>query len=150
MRATVNVEFTSEELTRFVEQWANKAIVTALSSALGSVSRSVSPSMLNTLRDAFVQAAVGLGAVPRGAPDSPPPAPPVGPGADGEVPWVHCIPVESPHVEPGWGCHLCRTYNGLQRSECRNCGHTRCAPSAPPRDPIPASPDPLRPAPFTA
>jgi hypothetical protein len=27
---------------------------------------------------------------------------------------------------PGWGCCVCKTYNGLQRSECKMCGHSPC------------------------
>lgn len=29
-------------------------------------------------------------------------------------------------VMPGWGCHACRIYNGLQREECKACGMKRC------------------------
>jgi len=49
-----------------------------------------------------------------------------------------CFPIEGTrHAEPGWGCHLCATYNGLQRPTCRHCGHPRCdAPVAPPQGPI--------------
>lgn len=31
-----------------------------------------------------------------------------------------------PHLMPGWGCCKCRTYNGIMRTECKNCGHRRC------------------------
>jgi hypothetical protein len=27
---------------------------------------------------------------------------------------------------PGWGCCECRTYNGLQRDQCKRCGHACC------------------------
>lgn len=30
------------------------------------------------------------------------------------------------YILPGWGCCKCRTYNGLQRDECRGCGHRCC------------------------
>lgn len=36
-----------------------------------------------------------------------------------------CEYVGSKHVLPGWGCCQCRVYNGLQRTECKNCGHPR-------------------------
>lgn len=44
----------------------------------------------------------------------------------------HCFPIEeTSHLEAGWGCHLCATYNGLHRPACRRCGHPRCyAPAA--------------------
>lgn len=37
-----------------------------------------------------------------------------------------CQPFEAPGVVPGWTCGQCRTYNGLQRSECKFCLHERC------------------------
>jgi hypothetical protein len=36
-----------------------------------------------------------------------------------------CKFIESPHVMPGWVCCFCRTYNGLQRFECRGCDARR-------------------------
>lgn len=39
-----------------------------------------------------------------------------------------CARIHSAHVMPGWVCCRCRGYNGLQRTECRNCGHTFCGP----------------------
>ncbi len=30
------------------------------------------------------------------------------------------------HLEPGWGCCGCRTYNGQQRTHCMACDHQRC------------------------
>ncbi len=39
---------------------------------------------------------------------------------------THCKRVEHPHVMPGWGCCKCATYNGLQRRECKACGHEPC------------------------
>lgn len=34
-------------------------------------------------------------------------------------------------VMPGWGCCQCRMYNGLQRKQCRSCGHECCHPEKP-------------------
>ncbi|MDO8681285.1 MAG: hypothetical protein Q7R30_22425 [Acidobacteriota bacterium] len=36
-----------------------------------------------------------------------------------------------PNLLPGWACGACqesgpRTYNGLQRTFCKKCGHKRC------------------------
>lgn len=36
-----------------------------------------------------------------------------------------CVLLNHPNIE-GWGCHMCRTFNGLQRKECKYCGHKRC------------------------
>lgn len=30
------------------------------------------------------------------------------------------------HIFPGWVCCKCRVYNGLQRKECKTCGHVCC------------------------
>jgi hypothetical protein len=40
----------------------------------------------------------------------------------------------TPTEMPGWGCCRCRTFNGLQRRECKRCGHTPCAPLPTPGD----------------
>jgi len=37
-----------------------------------------------------------------------------------------CEAIEHAHVMPGWGCCMCRTYNGLQNLTCRICKHPRC------------------------
>ena len=39
---------------------------------------------------------------------------------------------ETRSLEAGWGCHECATYNGQQRTVCRQCGHPSCVPIAPP------------------
>jgi thioredoxin reductase (NADPH) len=33
---------------------------------------------------------------------------------------------ETPALALGWGCCMCRTYNGDQRPACKQCGHARC------------------------
>lgn len=42
-----------------------------------------------------------------------------------------CDTVDAQFVMPGWGCCRCRTYNGLQRSNCRHCGEKACDPLKP-------------------
>lgn len=37
-----------------------------------------------------------------------------------------CKAIESEALAPGWGCCMCRTYNGNQRKECKTCEHKRC------------------------
>ncbi len=45
---------------------------------------------------------------------------------------VRCGTVEGPQIERGWICCACYkkqgvgVYNGLQRTECKQCGHERC------------------------
>ena len=38
-----------------------------------------------------------------------------------------CEFIEDTHVMPGYICHACKTYNGLQRTNCRACGKPHCA-----------------------
>jgi|GEM_PF-1995779 len=56
-----------------------------------------------------------------------------------------CFRIEATrHLEEGWGCCGCSTYNGVQRTHCRHCGHPRCgavitpAPAAGPAPQVPA------------
>ena len=37
-----------------------------------------------------------------------------------------CIKIQHPNIQNGWGCCECRTYNGDQRSACKQCRHIRC------------------------
>lgn len=37
-----------------------------------------------------------------------------------------CKFISGENVMPGWGCCECRSYNGLQRRICGNCGHIPC------------------------
>ena len=34
--------------------------------------------------------------------------------------------LDLPNVFPGWGCCKCKTYNNIQRVECKICSHERC------------------------
>ena len=34
--------------------------------------------------------------------------------------------LDVPGLMPGWGCCKCKTYNGIQRFECRYCDHIKC------------------------
>jgi hypothetical protein len=45
-----------------------------------------------------------------------------------------CELVFGSHVAMGWGCCQSRHYNGLQRENCKVCGHERCAPLLIPAD----------------
>jgi rRNA maturation endonuclease Nob1 len=37
-----------------------------------------------------------------------------------------CVHIRGKHVVPGWGCHVCKVYNGYQHQVCKNCGHSPC------------------------
>jgi len=72
----------------------------------------------------------GPGAVPYGTPGA------NGPASPGNVQGIRsggtngierCFPIEGTRqTEEGVGCCQCATFNGLQRTVCRYCGHTLC------------------------
>lgn len=37
-----------------------------------------------------------------------------------------CQVINHANIMPGFGCCVCRTYNGDHRKECKQCGHKRC------------------------
>lgn len=39
-----------------------------------------------------------------------------------------CKAIEHQNIQSGWGCCMCRTFNGNQRTECKTegCAHKRC------------------------
>lgn len=39
---------------------------------------------------------------------------------------AQCNAIVHPNIAPGWGCCMCRTYNGDQRQNCKQCNHSRC------------------------
>lgn len=45
-----------------------------------------------------------------------------------------CKTINHPNIMPGWGCCMCRTYNGIQRKQCKQCGHECCVDSDGPKD----------------
>jgi len=52
-----------------------------------------------------------------------------------------CFPIEGTRLtEPGYACCRCATFNGVQRTRCRHCGHPRCdvVVTPPPQPPDPA------------
>lgn len=176
MKATINIEYGSEELEKFLSNMVGRQ----LSRYVGGFSPEQLQMFLAGVRqaiDMFV-GQVGQqpqrGRVPRyGAPPQgpfggsfvPPPGfrpgmyeswgppyPPPGRGpftgrVEGDPDNVQPIHGEPPHVERcfpvdatrqnegGIGCCQCATYNGAQRTNCRNCGHKLCVIATPPPQP---------------
>ena len=167
MKATVNFEFSSEEL----EGLASRVLSGAILGAFGNADPAQLQAML-----AVVHQGVGIGVnlashamgqrpppwmrsqgpMPPGPYGASPPVPPggypyptTGPvGGPSNVRPIRepmtvdrCFPIEGTrNIEPGWGCCECATYNGLQRAQCRNCGHARCGGAT--VTPAPAQPPP--------
>jgi hypothetical protein len=154
MRATVNLEFGSEE----IESFMTGVIVKSVAGSLGEIAGD--PMALQGLL-AGMQQAIGMvlnhaavsmhhhgpprarpgGPYPMGygAPMGPPSAYPVGttgPGPQGpsnvrpiaEPATVeHCFVIdETNQNEVSWGCCRCAIPNGLHRTHCRRCNHQRC------------------------
>lgn len=131
MKATINLEFTDQELIGLVERWANKVVV----GALGDLSRQVEP-LMPLIRDIVMRAVAGQpvqGAPVPGTPSAQPPF-----ASCEEELLAHCTPIEGVGALPGWECHKCRTPNGTRRMQCKRCGHDRCGPHFAPR---PSAPD---------
>lgn len=164
MKATINLEYGSEELEKFL---AN-AGVTLLKRLLGSIKIDPNdvPYYADMFKQGFLVAMDGMAQKqqhahhhhrgPNGVPHprepfgGPLPPPQGVPSQDWEIrrqqleeilrQQLHdrCFPVESSrHIEGGIGCCQCRTYNGAQRVNCRNCGHKLCVIATP----TPAAPD---------
>lgn len=165
MRATVNIEFGSEE----IESFATSVIVKSVAGSLGEIAGD--PASLQVLL-AGIQQGIGMvlssataamhqhgpprargyppGYVPPGPYGQAGPIPSTGPAGTNVRPIAepatveHCFSVdETRQNEAGWGCCRCATLNGLHRSLCRQCGHNRCGAvvtPAPGREPPPALP----------
>jgi len=169
MRATVNIEFGSEE----IESFATSVIVKSVAGSLCEIAGD--PASLQVLLAGLQQ---GIGTVlnhaassmhvhgpPRWRPGpyaqtgpvpSPGPMPyGYGPGPTGQGPSnvrpiaepatvEHCFVIdETRQNESSWGCCRCATSNGLHRTLCRQCGHQRCGAvvtPAPERQPSPQVP----------
>jgi hypothetical protein len=162
MRATVNVEFTSEELAEFVEDQGRRLVVDFLGSLFHHLNHHLDPQTVEVLKAAVaqgVQMATSMGRsggghrVPGGPPPPAPGSGPVGlspgygyagPAPTRESPVVeNCFRIEATRqLEEGWGCCRCSTYNGLQREHCRHCGHPRCGPVVTPAPEHPEVPVP--------
>jgi len=151
MRATVNIEFGSEE----IEGFATSVIVKSVAGSLGEIVDN--PASLQVLLAGLQQ---GIATVlshatmahhhgpPRARPVGYPPPGPFGPTPQGYGPppgangpgdpgnvrpihepatVEHCFPIdETRQNEAGWGCCRCAILNGLSRTLCRQCGHQRC------------------------
>lgn len=150
MKATINVEFGSEELERF----ASNAGVKMLTKLFGSIKLdpNEAPMYFDLFKQSFLTAVDGVqsqhahrhrqpnGASPQpfGGPFGPPAGypggPPPGMRPDYEYePESRCLSIESSRDnEAGIHCCQCHTYNGLQRVNCRNCGHKLCVIETPP------------------
>ncbi|HTQ47927.1 MAG TPA: hypothetical protein VMI75_34455 [Polyangiaceae bacterium] len=168
MKFNVNVEMSDEEIRSLAADAVRRAIIYGVgyvTDSMGEAFASLPPQVGPQLVDIFTQVfrsgqQHGQGQRPRPgivgttsfAPGYGPPNPygaapqgtrvvPMG----GRGPMVErCFAIEeSRSMEAGWGCCNCATYNGMQRTKCRACGHGNCmiqvtAEPVPERGPTPA------------
>lgn len=141
MKATVNVEFTDEELRNYLEDAGRRLVVNFIREGLAGLN---APGVLDAIRRGI---GIGTDTALNGAQDAPPPASRSGSFKDVGVP--PCARVaESPFNDEEWGCHVCGLINGLHRPACRRCGHERCDVVVPPAPHTPptSSSSPEKPA----
>lgn len=155
MKATINIEYGSEELEKFVSNTG----VMLLKKMLGSfkIDPNDAPYYIDMIKQGFLLAMDGPvqkrrsnGVPPQpfgGGPFAPPPGytevpPPWARGTVGDKVQPirdpghveRCFPIEATrNIEAGIGCCTCATYNGTQRTHCRNCGHKLCVIATPPQ-----------------
>jgi len=123
MRATINVEFTDEELKKYAADVARRVGLNFIHDVMQHARGfKIPPGFLEMLVQAFSDG------VKRGEkfPDDSKPASPF-------TPSERCARVESaPSCPEGWACCACSVYNVLDQVTCRNCGHLRCDVPPPP------------------
>ena len=119
MKATINVEFTDEELVKYAEDVARRVTLNAIHDVVQHIpALKLNPDLAATL--AQVVAAALASAF--GKKDAPPETT-AGQYSSRTV----CERIEaSAHLEEGWVCCGCSVYNVGSRPACRNCGHVRC------------------------
>jgi hypothetical protein len=147
MKFNVSAELTDTEIRELVDHVAQRGLIEGLKYLGGEMDKFVSPDLIARLYETIGPLAEQIRRpnarrsvmnVPPWARSDAPPAwspettaratgarvAPIG----GSSPVVtSCFPIEeTKHLEAGWGCCRCATYNGLQRGLCRTCGHPRC------------------------
>lgn len=151
MKATINVEYSGEEIEKLAFSLAGRL----LAKLGGVINPADAPTFLALMQQGMEMAMSQM--QPQRAKRAPGPRPngafpfgessvgpfggpiPRGQGSDNVQPIREpghvdrCFPIEATrHVEAGIGCCACATYNGTQRVHCRNCGHKLCVIETPP------------------
>ena len=121
MKASINVEFTDEELVKYAADAGRRVGLSFIHDVMRHI-KGIPPGFVESLVQTFSQAAEGTKAKidpePTGGPVPPEPG---------------CRRViANQWNEEGWWCCGCMTYNNLLRATCRACGHGRCDIVVPP------------------
>lgn len=145
MKTAINVEFTDDELIKYASDVGRRWGLNFIHDVIGHLGAlKIDPKFVEGLMQAIKMSFEqrpknGSGPQQRQEPQTSqvPHADPFARGAppdphDG-MPMSKCLHIESSSVhEEGWACHLCGTYNIVQRPICRACQHERCDVIAPP------------------
>lgn len=163
-RASINVEFEDGDLRKFAEDMLRRWTLNTIHDLLKHIRDPHLSHLIKQAIQMGMSAGYDFKRGPDRRPhqrpaDAPPGPPPWGPGevhdmgmvgeilrretsGAGRMPpqegkLTRCMPIEAnPYQEEGWMCHGCSTYNGVQRSVCRQCDHERCD------DVVPSTPSP--------
>ena len=129
MRVAVNLEFTDEELRKYVADVGRRVVLDAIHEGIVHINAlKLDPSVSNMLAHA-VQRAFTKEEEPKApaAEQRPIEAQVVTPDAAVPPPPDKCVPMPADaRMDETWFCHCCGTCNGTQRVACRRCDHERC------------------------
>ncbi len=125
MKATINVEFTDEELEKYAVRAARRAGLNFIHDSIAHLGALKIPPIPPGFGDMIMQALMSTLAPKEKVPSG---------RIDAEFePRTKCeLFVGNSDIDEGWICHICNGYNGVQRLECRNCKHKRCDGVVPP------------------
>lgn len=147
MKASINVEFTDEELIKYASDAGRRVGLTFIHDVIGHLGAvKAPPGFMDTIGQVLASALSKDQQVDPG-----PTAVAHGSDEEHELPLKRCVRITSevpaghlplnPNLDEGWLCCGCRTYNGVHRVACRCCTHERCdvvvpPPPSPPPPPI--------------
>lgn len=149
MRATINVEFTDDELRKYAEDVGRRWAMNFFQEMFKTGKRlKIPPGFVQELVGAFKTGAAEV-SKPQ---DNPGPTAGVSPPPTHEASSLHdahvslyerCIRVAAAtDTDEGWHCCYCGSVNGVHRMACRFCRHARCDIVVPPPPSPPRPTDP--------
>lgn len=125
MHASINLEFTEDDLVKFAEDVGRRLTLNAIHEGVRHLNElKMDPKLVGQIALVAAQAFLkGSQAEPKVEVAFERPAP--------EEPTAsrlqRCVRIEATqHFDEGWYCHVCMSSNGLHRPACRQCGHERC------------------------
>ena len=128
MKATINLEFTDEELRKYAVDVGRRVSLNFIHDSIAHLAAlkipPIPPGFGAVISQALASAFNGAGKEQQTTPEYP-----KGPVPSSPVDLKSCLSInsdEDPHRDDGWFCCRCSIFNGVQRATCRNCAHDRC------------------------